>query len=461
MRDGAYNLKQFTRVVGILFACASFLQACGATGASPPVSIPAPVAGLISISSPSSTGEVRITGADGAATSGATMTVSFPSSSSTLLKAQGTVTTTVATGSGSFGADFTAGLGDSFEVTQTANGETSLPTTVTVIDGRPFLGATPLGTVTSQPFNIGCALFVSGGDTDLGCFSLSTFVEAAVTATGFVGSDLAIDDTTGDFYLIANTSDEAIVVDAFGFLKGGVLNLTAPASVAADEDLTFAVVAQDNAALSMTMIDNTGVSPVLDATLLITHPTNGAAAHLRTISIAADHTSLDASRFAVLSEFDNGDTIFSFLTATAPPIGSLVVSSQVNLGSAQFDSVTLFNSATEALVSDTTNNQVVHLEGVGFATQTVTSVGTDPRGMAISEALAFAFVCNRGSHTVSIVDLLNDQVVGTMTTLDGVGLGPTDIAINPSPFIGVIANQVDLTATLFDINNVLTALGII
>ncbi len=461
MGTQASKFGRIVRVFCMALACAGFLEACGGAGASPPVSIPAPVAGLISITSPSDAGQVRLAGAAGAAQDGATLTVSFPSGTSGF-KTQDTVTTTVATSSGSFGADFGAGIGDTFEVTQTVGGETSPPITVTVIEGRPLLSSIPLGTATSESFSIGCALFISGSDTTLGCFSLSTFAEAAVTVTSFIGSDLAIDDFSGDFYLIANASSEAIVVDAFGTLKGGILGIPSPLAVAADQDLNFAVVVQDDSFTSMTMIDNTDFfTPVLDATALITHPTDGGATHVRSISVSADHDGLDEARFAVLSEFDNGDTIFSFVTATPPPGGILSVSSQVNLGSAQFDSVNLFNAATEAVVSDTTNNQIIHLSGLNFATQTPISVGLNPRGMAISESLAFAFVCNRDDHTVSIVDLLSDQVVGTMTTLNGVGLGPTDIAVNPSPFIGVISNQTDSTATLFDINNVLTALGII
>ena len=64
------------------------------------------------------------------------------------------------------------------------------------------------------------------------------------------------------------------------------------------------------------------------------------------------------------------------------------------------------------------------------------TVGSGPEGVAINPAGTFAYVTNKGSNTVSKINLANDTVVSTIT----VGSGPSDVAINPAGTFAYVAN---------------------
>jgi DNA-binding beta-propeller fold protein YncE len=236
--------------------------------------------------------------------------------------------------------------------------------------------------------------------------------------------------------------------------------MTLPLAVAADPTKKFAVAGLESSSPTVAIVDDTSGTPAPGASFTIDHPTNGAATANRTVAVALDQDTGSISKLAALTEFSNGDTVFTVLTVTPPPGGAFTVDAQVNLGAGTYDSVALYNDAAEALVTDSGGNRVIQLGGAGFAAQNAIPVGVTPKGVAVSEARQLGFVCNQASHTVSIIDLGTHGVAGTMTTSQGVGLGPTDIAINPSPFTGLISNTGDSTVTLFNVDDILTELGI-
>ena len=109
--------------------------------------------------------------------------------------------------------------------------------------------------------------------------------------------------------------------------------------------------------------------------------------------------------------------------------------------------IALFNSATEALVTDRDNNQVIR---VNLSTDELTriSVGDNPRGVAVNTVDNRAYVVNGDDRTVSIIDLSDNSVtVGSLA----LGLDPVDIGINKgtSGALPVIVNTGDGSLTVF------------
>lgn len=442
---------------------------CGsATGmSSPPVNIPAPVAGLISVTSPDSEGMVRMTGAGASVSGGATVNVFLEATGGALvLKGQAVgdlLGTGTATGSGSFLLDFPAEVGNVVRVElEGASTDDGVPAVFFEIrPGRILVNSTPFGAAISPSFSIAQTLQLSGSDTVIDLYSPSTLAPDSggdLLVAGFEASDLALDNSSQDTYLISLSGGGLQVVDFSGAKQGPVLTMDSPASIATNVGLQYAAVGQGSTT-SVTLVDNSGFAPAPDASIALTHPSDGLASHTITSAIAIAQDAFSNDKIAVVSLFDNGDNVFSLLDVTSPPGGSMGVSTQISLGGGTYDSIVLFNGASEALISDSGNDRILHLSGSGFGTQTAINVGDDPRGIAVSGTRAF--VCNRGSNTVSIIDLTADAVIGIMTTAHGVGLLPTDIAINPSaPDSGIMANQGDNTVTMFDVSDAFAELGI-
>jgi hypothetical protein len=423
----------------------------GAGASSPPVGIPAPVAGLISTTSPDADGNSRLIGAPGAVEGGAALQVSKSSTS---------LATGAANADGSFDVEFPAALGDTVDLAQTEGSTVGDPTAFDIIPGRTPTAATPFAPGFAPSFGDGCIAGVFGADTDVECFSPSTFaLTAQFLVPGFQADDLALDDSNGDFYLISRTTEQVVVRDSVGAPRGGPIAVTGALAIAADATNQFAVVAQDNAPTALMMIDDSGVSPGPDASTGLTHPTDGTAVAVSSFSVSMDQDASSFSRMAVLTDFDNGDTILTLILLTPPPGGGFGVTDQINLGSGNYGDVVFFNDATDILISDSGRNQVIRLNGPGFGNVVFYDVGRDPRGVAVSEGVQGGFVCNHDDHTISIIDLGTDSVVGVMPTGLGVGLGPVGIAINESPFTGLVANDIDQTVSIFFVQDVLTALG--
>jgi hypothetical protein len=423
----------------------------GAGASSPPVGIPAPVAGLISTTSPDAAGKSRLIGAPGAVEGGAALQVSKSSTS---------LATATANGDGSFDVEFPAALGDTIDLAQMEGSTVGDPAAFEIIPGRTPTAAVPFGPGFAPSFGDGCIAGVFGSDTDVECFSPSTFaLTAQFFVTGFQADDLALDDSSGDFYLIDRATDQVVVRDSVGGARGGAISVTRPLAVSADLTNQFAVVAQENAFPSLTMIDDGGSFPGQDASTSLTHPTDGTAVPVSNFEVSLQQDGSSQSWMAVLTDFDNGDTVLSVINLTPPPGGGFSVTDQINLGPGSYGGVVLFNGATDILVSDSGRDQVIRFNGPGFGNFVIYPVGRDPRGVAVSESVQGAFVCNHDDHTISIIDLSNDTVVGVMPTGLGVGLGPVGIAINESPFTGLVANDIDQTVSIFFVQDVLTALG--
>ena len=70
-----------------------------------------------------------------------------------------------------------------------------------------------------------------------------------------------------------------------------------------------------------------------------------------------------------------------------------------------------------------------------------------PNAVVFSKDSAFAYISNRVSNTVSIIDVAKRQTVGTLPT----GTGPTGLAITTDGQRLLVANAKDNTISVFDI----------
>ena len=76
------------------------------------------------------------------------------------------------------------------------------------------------------------------------------------------------------------------------------------------------------------------------------------------------------------------------------------------------------------------------------------AVGRQPEGVAVHEGRAQAIVANRGSRTISVVDLLGQSVVATVR----VGRDPRDVAVNPLTDQAVVTLGEERAVALVDLD---------
>lgn len=448
------------RVMGVLILAvlSGMFGNCGGSASSenlPPLSLPSPVAGLISVSSPDAQGNVRVRGAAGAVEANASVTVTAGAGGSNLVKdlarQSSDDSVTVSAGSdGSFSTEIDASIGSKITITQSEDEETSDETEFDVLDGIPAFDQIPVGTSVIRSSDVAIVSYTDGTDSFFDLYDLTT-LDFAVTITveDFVVSDINTDEISGDSYLVDAENDLVIVADDEANITDAIItDGSSPISVAAFHGEEFGVIGHEDSDTSLTLIDYTGAILTEEATLLISHPTDASASHEKSFALSAD-SNMTGTKVAVLSEFDNGDTIFSLINADPLPAADLEVEAQVNLGTNTFSDVVLYNDAAEALVTDQSGDRVIHLSGAGFASQQTISVGDAPKGIDDAADQGFAFVANSGDNTLSVIDLDSMTVTATFDTSDGIGLTPVDVAVDDDPLTAIIANQTSLTVTLF------------
>lgn len=429
-----------------LFFALLFLCSCGS--ATPSTSIPVPVAGLIAVIDLGD-GTLAVSGSEGSV-EGSSSVVAL-----NLSVASGSSCSVTSAADGSFGADnscvIDGSAGDSIQVTQTnADGE-STSTTVTAPSGTLALSGNVVAVSVLPASDRGFVATTDGTDSTLSVFNLSTLTQTGTfSLTSFAVQDFDLDQGSGETVLVDADNGVFSLMDTSGSITGSV-SVTSPRMVSASAGNSFAVVVHETASVSVSLIDYSGASPSVGDTLAITHPTSGSASHETTFALSLDETSGGEIRAAVLSQFDNGDTIFSVVIATAPPTNTLTLSSQVNLGSGEWGGVEFFSSATETLVTDRTNGRVVRLSGSDFSTQVTMTVGARPTRITINESTSEAFVANKNDNTVSLINLSTNTVTDTMNTSDGVGLRPTDLALDSSPFVVIVGNELNDSVSLLSI----------
>lgn len=449
------NTSRFFYVFLILSVFFAASACSGKLTSSPPVSIPAPVAGLISISSPDANGVVQVRGTAGAVTGGSLVTITAGSADAALVKNSVkalTTVTVVAESDGSFEAEITAVAGDVITIKQTKNGSTSTESSYEVKSGTPTLSFAPTAAVVYQSSDVGIVGMTDGTNSSFQVYDLLTkTLLLTENVSAFAVSDLDVDQERSHVYLTDSTNSLVAIYDDAGNARGSALSLTGAKTVTASATNAIEVVGQVSSANSLTVVQDVDPAPVvLASTLLISHPTAASATHTSTFASTCVDASVSTVELGVLSLFSNSDVIFSSVTLIAVSPYHMSVSHQVNLGVGAFGDVVLNEDATRAYVTSTDTDELLILSGSGFATTTKISVGDSPDGVALDEENGFVLVANSGDNTVSVIALDSNTVTATLTTSDGIGLKPTKIATSMTLGTFMVANEFSETVSLLD-----------
>ncbi len=187
-------------------------------------------------------------------------------------------------------------------------------------------------------------------------------------------------------------------------------------------------------------VSPTGIAVSNDGSVVYTSNTNSTISVLKVsdgtvASIAVDPTAIkvgaDGSLYAVDTEHD--------LVAIVDPAGNVTrievglaprgIAIQESAGVPRYAYVTNSGSGTVSVIDLQTNTKLP---------QDIT-VGSNPQGIAITPDGSRVYVANYGSGTVSVINTADKSI----TTVDGLGADPYDIAINAAGTQATITNPDD------------------
>jgi len=131
--------------------------------------------------------------------------------------------------------------------------------------------------------------------------------------------------------------------------------------------------------------------------------------------------------------------IVSVLYSQTPPVTVVSVGSEPR-------GLAISLTTNRAVVTNHNTNTVTVANLTTFSTTTVT-VGSHPWGVAINGTTNKAYIANEQSDTVSVVNLATNAVTATIA----VGDSPKEIAVNSSTNIGVVANTKSDTVSILDL----------
>lgn len=449
--------------LGVLFLCllslGGLVQCSGSSGASssspssPPVDIPSPVSHL-SISSPDASGAVRVAGAAGFADTGATVTVTATSNSSSLVRglanaeplATSTSQSTTANADGSFRVSITASINDTIAVVYTLSSTLS-QTSSSVPQNRP---AIPEDVILFDVSVDGTAMQagVIGNDGVDGFVYVvdinNAVISDTITLSGATDAyRIAADPQTGYFYVIDDVGDKLWEVSPDTGVVDSV-TVTDPFDVAAGESGNFAIIAHgsgDYPASYYAVTSNTATTLPMP-----TYPPS--ATHVGTdfVDVQWDGTNNVAATVTLMSDdlyyvykYVIQDQTSSFYAGEIPLYGEdweIVVPG----------GIALFNEADEVLVTDQENERVIRFSFSDSTTATEILVGLNPTGVTVDDLNGVAYVVNSLEDTVSVISLASNQEIGTVDT----GLLPLEVSVDSSSTFTtpVAVSALDNTVTI-------------
>lgn len=444
-------MRQYIKVLFLmgLLALSPLVSHCGSaatSGGTPPVDIPTPVSRL-SISSPDQNGIITVTGEAGFADGGTSITVTNTSTNSASLLdflmarawAQSLQTVT-ANQDGSFRTSLEASAGDEISISYTLNGAETISTT-SVPSNQPLITTAVDLQDLAIDRNNNQALIVGNDQTDGFVFviNLSTNqVTNTFTLTGASGaSRISMDDQNGIAIVIDPTNNNAWTI----LTESGTSNSTAISS-------SFDVGALANG--------NQAVISHPDANVLSLFDLNSRSA-VDLVSATGDGGETSSAAFYVATATANNSDFAAVITSMSDGENHIILyevsgnslsqTRATDLGrTINCSGFVLFNAATEILVTDRDNDQVLR---VNLTTDTVTpiTVGASPRGIAINASDNKAYVVNGNDRTVSIIDLSNNSV---SVAAQGLGLTPTESVVNSTTnAMPIVMNTGDGSLTIY------------
>lgn len=449
MRKYFLNFYFFSLFIsGILFVhCAS-----KGGGDTPPTEILAPVSHL-SISSPNSDGLVRVTAEAGFTDGGATVTitnnnaVSYHFFMNLFLREAFAHQTHVVTANndGSFQESIEASRGDRISITYTKDArETQVNEDVP--ENKPQL---PQATVSYQdlvynPTTGGAILVANDGiDGYLFFYNINTQAITQATLAGRSGINRIDLDNTNQILVIVDSNDSNNILH-YHIQSGNTLDDTTDGNQVVDvaSSENFAVIGFETPTPAIGFYDL--INDVVSATGNALDPNGNNQSTSHWVDMDNNGTT---DVVALVSEASDGSFYLTThtLDSSVPSFSQQTTTSLTGLSSP--GGMVFFNRATEAFVTDRTNDRVFRFTQ---ATSTLATINTeeDPRDVGVNSQNTEAYVVNAETRTLSAINLA-DSTVERVATL---GLSPTRLATDPTGTtdIVLVLNTGDNTLSLYD-----------
>jgi len=442
----------FGKILTALFLCFVAITSvhCGsaAGGGTPPIDIPTPVSHL-SISSPDPDGDVTVTAsatfADGNTAYTITNLTSTGSTASLFISvawAQSSVTGTTNM-DGSFRDVVDASAGDTLEIMYISGGSDTT-VTVTVPANQPLISTSfTIEDVVIDP-DANEAFIIGNDGVDGAVFALNL-------TTKFVTNTLTIPGASGVFRAALDaTFNHAIVIDSVNdtirHVHPDTLSIQSTNSILSP--VGVAIGASGNYAI-VTHNDNTTAVSFFDSTSDTVTATAGASGDdgetLQMCSLV-DTGNNGSSDLAAVICLMSDDEFHLFIYTIDPSTPSVTQTQDIELTGITPGGISLFNSASEVLVTNIDSNTVLR---VLLSDESITeiTVGNGPQGITVNNVDNRAYVVNTTDRNLSIIDLSDNS---TSYFADVLGLDPTEISMDRDTggSTAVVVNQGDGTVNL-------------
>lgn len=414
---------------------------CGKSTGAPPVVLPAPTAGNITVTAPDADGNVRVIGETGAVAANAEVTVtnlSRPLSIVVRAASSCLSATTTADADGAFEAEIAASVGDTITVSyvdpatneESEALETTVPADVIPTGAKEFniydaaLGAGATAYIVSNDGTNSEITVVNMVSKETTRYQFAGKLFDLIAVSAGIGYAAVIDSTNGNLYWynLARLSDDATpisvtnptnvsIADYSGNeLFSGVVLVTRE-----DSSLSisfFSIVSSDNSLREYESrcfgIPEEGTTP---------HSCGERSPHVKTIGADMYDTGGGSAEGLAIATYEDGSWYYHWFYL--PPMNSEYQLmdgesgySAPLTGAQSPSSVRISDSI--GVVTDSLNNTLYKLSWVDDAlTPTSITVGSSPMDVAVDTANYRAFVSNAGDDTISVVDIENATVSST------------------------------------------------
>lgn len=412
-----------------------------------PVDIPTPVSHL-SISSPGSDGNVRITAPDGYADPGTTVTIETSSASSSeseneLLSASVSARLTTASDTvaddGSFQLELEGSIDDTCTITYTTDGTETTGTGTVPANQPPLPLSLTLTDIDIDPVeNFAMVLANDGIDGFIYVIDLSDgSLDYEIELTGASGADhLSVDRRTGGFAAIDSDSDAVYDIHA-DYTNYDEVSVTDGNDIVAGKGGNFYMIAQTG---------DTNFSYYSVAMNLATAYTGLTADGTTFVAgILADSGFDTNDVFAMVAEMSNG--AYYLFTFTVADSSSITQTAAIELVDVNLPTgLALFSDGSEALITDSANDSVLRVD-VSTGDITTISVGDAPLGIALYPDDSVAYVVASGDDEIEVIDLSSNA----LSDSESAGIEPSAVSFGSTsnPLIPVM-NTGDNTVLLFE-----------
>ncbi len=448
----------------LALACASLL-ACGSL--SPPAGIPSPVSNLMTASNPDTGGNVTLNGAPGSVLPNALVIAANASQGAmasqwkldkwlmgvALAQTDSLVSQVTAGPDGSFTLVLQGQVGETLRITQTVDGQKSPPAELTIKGTVIDLGVAGRGVAVDETSS---KAYVTGGngaeglvfDLDLSRNEpLPSLPDPFFTLAGLPNLGPISGDVEAQTALAISGPENTVAVfslvpdDASLFTN----SVTSPRGIDVNSGFNLAAIGVESALTSVSIHDTFDGS--FECSFLIATTQQGSSQHVSTPFVRLGTDDKGVLQIVAVSRFSDGSWLLTRTALpscfTAPiPNGTLIIpqlTEPAGLG--------IFNQATQAIISDSAGAQIL-VGNFSTAEFTAVPVGSVPKGVTVDEANGRAFIVNSGNNSITLLTLADL----TTRKLVGVGLGPSELAVDAKLKRGLLISDLDETVVIVDLD---------